>query len=143
MGSVRRFRAVVVDSSPSARSFVLGFGASCSRTLCTIVEAQVAKIEQKRAYQQFAEDHAERVDVGARVDVFADGAGILFCLLHFRAPKSIRGAALFWLQGRGGALFGVGHERGEARGAMERLGIWILFDGEVGIGGGPGGKRTS
>ena len=52
-----------------------------------LIEAQVAKIERKRAYQQFAEDHAERVDVGARVDVFADGAGIPFCLLHFRAPQ--------------------------------------------------------
>src|ERR1022692_3557562 len=46
-----------------------------------------AKIERKRAYQQFAEDHAERVDVGARVDVFADRAGIPFCLLHFRASQ--------------------------------------------------------
>jgi hypothetical protein len=87
MGSVRRLRAVVVDSSPSVRSFVLGFGASCSRTLCTIIEAQVAKIERKRACQRFVEDHAERVDVGARVDVFADGAGIPFCLLHFRASQ--------------------------------------------------------
>ena len=87
MGSLRRLRAVVVDISPSVRSFVLGFGASCSRTLCTIIEAQVAKIERKRACQRFVEDHAERVDVGARVDVFADGAGIPFCLLHFRASQ--------------------------------------------------------
>jgi hypothetical protein len=55
--------------------------------LCTIIEAQVAKIERKRACQRFVEDHAERVDVGARVDVFADGAGIPFCLLHFRASQ--------------------------------------------------------
>ena len=53
-----------------------------------------------------------------------------------RDSKSSQGTALLWLL-RGGALFGVGHESGEARVAMERFEIGILFDGEIGAGGQP------
>jgi hypothetical protein len=54
-----------------------------------------------------------------------------------RRGTSSRGAALLWLLCRGRALFGVRHQSGEARVAMERLEIGILFDVEIGSGAQP------
>jgi hypothetical protein len=39
-------------------------------------------------------------------------------------------AALLWRLGGSGTLFGVGHQSGETRVAMERFEIGVRFDGE-------------
>src|ERR1035438_2480989 len=138
MGSVRRFRAVVVDSSPSVRSFVLGFGASCSRTLCTIIESAgcenraEARLPAVRRGPRRANRRRFACPMSSPTEPVSPSA---YCTSG--PPKSSRRAALLWLQGCGGALFGVGHESGETPVAIERLEIGVLFDAEIGIGGQP------
>jgi len=59
-------------------------------------------------------------------------------ILFFCTPgrrKANRISALFCLLGRAGVLFGVGHESGEARIAMQRFEIGRLFHREIDAGG--------
>ena len=70
-------------------SRVLGFGGSSSRIIRRISSYAALResllVERRRAGQQFVEQHAERIDVGARVDVQAAHLGLLGAHVQRRA----------------------------------------------------------
>ena len=80
-GSVRRCAASEGRRSPESLSRVEGFGGSSSRIRRRISEyaawRSLLLLQRRRAGQQLVEQHAQRVDVAARVDVQAAHLGLL------------------------------------------------------------------